>query len=257
MKKIFTLIILIIISTSAHCNPDDILTYTKKYIAQHNDLDTLIETCNRIIKYADDSLVNIIINDTKYTKQYCADIKQIAKDNPHLGYLLQTELTDKIINFAFQINQHTSDPTDGCRFGQNIFYLVEQICYKKSDLSNYPYKERINCREEKKRKILAANEGRRVLVYEHLPDKQTFISCNLIDFKCDNVKNVTNIIVDGHISPSVYMFYPDCSIDTKKYPNYYLNPQKIRQYITELNQKHESVNRQDIFYNLPGKPQSQ
>ena len=64
MKKIFTLIILIIISTSAHCNPDDILTYTKKYIAQHNDLDTLIETCNRTIKYADDSLVNIIINDT-------------------------------------------------------------------------------------------------------------------------------------------------------------------------------------------------
>ena len=255
MKKIFTLIVSFFIFSSAYCTPDDIIAYTKKYIAKYNDLDTLIETCNRMIKYTDDNLINLIQDNTKYNKQYCKDIKQIAKDHPHLEYLLQTDLAESILNFAAQINQYTYDPSDGCKFNQNIFILTENICYDTSNLSNHPNKRNVNCREVKKRGVLAANQGRRVIVYEPLSNKKTFVSCNHIDLYCNSVKNITNIIVDGHITPSVYMFAPDCSFDAKKYPNYYHNPEKINQYITELNQRHEKVTRQDIFYNLPEKPQ--
>lgn len=250
MKKTFTLIISFFIFSSAYCTHDDFLND----IAKHNDLDTLIETCNRMIQFADDYTINIIQDNTKYNNQYCKDIKQIAKDHPHLSYLLQTDLSESILNFADQIEQHIYDPNRGCKVSGNIYLLTENICYDTSSLSNHPNKRNVNCREVKKRVVLASAKSRRVVIYEPLPNKKTFVSCNHTDLYCNSVKNITNIIVDGHITPSIYTFYPDCSIDTKKYPNYYQSPQKTNEYVAELNQKHEKVTRQDIFYNLPNTP---
>lgn len=252
MKKNILKIFLLsfVISTPAYCTGDDILAYTKNYLANHSDTDSIIETCNRIFEYATNNETPVNINSIKYNSQYCKDMKNSITEHPDLSYLLRLDLLETIITAAKEIHKYTSikETDNRCKayYSGEIEYVLETICYENSDLSDNKSNEKINCNKLKNRYYVKSPTSKVILLYQHLPKNKTFLACNIVEPNCEPPTKTINIVVDGHITPkTTYMFNDDCSI-AEQYPDY---PATINfyQYIQELRERNDQIIYQEFY----------